>query len=818
MSEVVRFRLVRGPDRVIPASDELIRPTGDNTFLTQLADAGPNDRSALLRGASLVTDPKSLQTKLAALDEALAQSRNRLDPAAVTKIVGDPEQIVKSPEFQDDRARLMNTLGAIISGSETPSLAWQGQEVLELGARVQRMLYIAGLIELMARRPNPIKDATDVFNALRWRTITLPKGLWPSAQTGGRLESRKALGSSLAELPIYATSRRPAFADLYLVRQDWVRYEAGEIAHIENVVKGEHKEREHRRKTETEVTSFTQQELNTFDERDTQTTSRFDLSTETSREMELALHLDGAVDVKALAGPTTIAAHVGGSVDYSQSTADSTATSTSREAVDRAVKRIEARTLETRTARTLTTVEELNRHIIDNKAADAKNISAVYRWVNKINRMRVYRFPNRFLLEFQVPEPAAWWRWMQKGAAAALAPQAPTPFTTTGVANGPILGVENVTEQNYAQLGARYGVKAMPAPPAPILRPGANIGLPESAANELPVKFAQYDKLTVPDGYRAVQWSARVLTWHNGGYGNDGMQLQISVGGTSNGGVGAGKWESLVQQTGGDLPDLTGIVPIGVMADAPWGFELTFTLVCHRLDALMRKWQQSVYDMLVDGHAQMQEAYARALRGDDDSGITIQGDNPALNRQIVVTELKKHVTELLLERALVGVDAIDEDANTGEPSVNEQMMKQLSPIVSFMEQAFEWENLTYVFYPYFWSTRADWTDVAKASGADPEFAAFLSAGSARVIVPARPGLEQVVNFFLHTGIPWLGVQAPAPDEPGYLSIDKEIRALQLGAPDGVPVGDSWEVRLPTTLVWLQNDGTLPVNPAPTVPA
>ena len=73
-------------------------------------------------------------------------------------------------------------------------------------------------------------------------------------------------------------------------------------------------------------------------------------------------------------------------------------------------------------------------------------------------------------------------------------------------------------------------------------------------------------------------------------------------------------------------------------------------------------------------------------------------------------------------------------------------------------------------------------------------------------------------FYLYTGKVWGGSQPPAPDDPGYLSVAQEIQALQKGADDGTPISPSWEVTLPTTLLWAGSDvATLPSNAAQTIP-
>jgi len=818
MSELMRFRVVRAPDRVRPETRELIRAgDGDEYRVNQLAALGRSVRyvDVEMNSRAYAGDLSTMPTELMKLDDELGRAGSLVHPHRIEEITGDVEALVASAGFRIARARLFNTLGAIVGGAITDASSYGYPILRDYAIVVQRLLYIAGLLEWLAQPASTIVDEHDVADALRWRTIVLPAGLWSGTTSSGTMAM---LGSSAGTntLPINAVSRRPAFADLYVVRQDWVRYEEGEVAHIENVLLGERKTRENRRRTESEVTSVTETEMQTLDERDTQTTARYELSTEATREMELALHVEGSVDVKYPPGASAIiAAHVGASVDYSQATSDRTATTTAREAIDRALKRIETRAHEMRTARTLTTVEDANTHELDNKDGTA-HVVGIYRWVNKVDRAQVYRYPNRFLLEFQLPEPGAWLKWMQ-GVTRPPAPEMPPLFTIDGTKATAKLSVADVTETTYADLGKRYGVKAMTPPPAPILRPGVNVNIAESEDTTLPIKFVSHDKFVTPDGYRAVGWQARILSWHNGGFGNQGCSVRVAVGGGPSGLIVVGQWASMDDSVSGSLDNLTGPVAIGVMADTPWGLTITMSIECHRLDAHLRKWQQSVYDMLVDGYTEKREAWERAVRGEkDDASIRVEGSNPLRTRLTIATELKKHIVELLISPQLVGVDALTESTE-GEPSINVPAMRGLAPIVSFMEQAFEWENLTYVLYPYFWGARDGWRDTAAATGTDPELAAFLSAGSARVIVPARPGLEQVVHFFLYTGLAWGGLQAPAPDEEGYLSIDKEIRALQLGAADGIAVGESWEVRLPTTLVVLQADGVLPTNPNPQVP-
>jgi hypothetical protein len=93
---------------------------------------------------------------------------------------------------------------------------------------------------------------------------------------------------------------------------------------------------------------------------------------------------------------------------------------------------------------------------------------------------------------------------------------------------------------------------------------------------------------------------------------------------------------------------------------------------------------------------------------------------------------------------------------------------------------------------------------------DPEFLDFLRAGSARVVVPVRPGFETAITHFLETGKLWGGAgDPPQINSPLYVSIIDEIRE-RTGAPQGeIPVGEPWDARVPTPLVLVRGRSDLP---------
>jgi hypothetical protein len=126
--------------------------------------------------------------------------------------------------------------------------------------------------------------------------------------------------------------------------------------------------------------------------------------------------------------------------------------------------------------------------------------------------------------------------------------------------------------------------------------------------------------------------------------------------------------------------------------------------------------------------------------------------------------------------------------------------------IQFFEQAFEWEQITYLFYPYFWGKKPFWLKTKTVTDPDPIFNSFLQAGAARVLLPARPGFEyDVVTFFASGGQKiWGGKQAPIPGDDHWLPIVDEIKEQEGQFSGGAQEGDPWIYKVPTTLVYLDN--------------
>jgi hypothetical protein len=71
-------------------------------------------------------------------------------------------------------------------------------------------------------------------------------------------------------------------------------------------------------------------------------------------------------------------------------------------------------------------------------------------------------------------------------------------------------------------------------------------------------------------------------------------------------------------------------------------------------------------------------------------------------------------------------------------------------VVRFIHEAFEWENMSYFLYPYFWK---DIPSALEIEHYDVLRKDFLKSSWARVLVPIRPGYEESVLAFSYNGDP-----------------------------------------------------------------
>jgi hypothetical protein len=698
-----------------------------------------------------------------------------------------------------------------------------------------RSLLIFDLVEILAHDnglpagQRRLKTAVDVRDFASWRSVILPAPYFPAN----------------SKAPLIA--RRPGVTDFYVVQEEWNHYEASELADVINVLPGETFENRIRHAQRVDTMSATTTETVTSQSTEQDQTMSTTLAESSSQDASATVGAQGQVELSGQYGVMHVATNLGAQLQNSQSQSDSKAFSTAYQTVQRATKSVSQTVTTVQSQRTITDDRTYQDHKLENKGD--KVTAGMYRWLTEVHYAQLTRYPNRFTLEFEIPEPGAWLRWaLENPPDGNWDHPDPGPFTMPE-SNAPITP-DKIDIVSCAALSSRWRIRGIKQPPPDTLT--LSLGISSNPSSATQVGLAADSTLSVPNGYAASSWtaqivarvdpSAHVIADDDGDGVNAAYQeltdIAVTVGGSADSLKWAGKDDVTLDKsavakylTGTAGEDLdprdgvtTGNIPVMVYTyDKFVGFTCAVNVRCQLMPEAYSQWQQSTFDQIAAAYQALLDAHnlERATKLQQVGTQEDLAGPPALNQARALNELRRMIIGDLLGQPLTGYAEVDNYPN-GEPYVPDNDAVDTETI-QFFEQALEWENIVYICYPYYWGRRGDggslWAKNAVSASSDPVFDQFLNAGSARVVVPARPGFESLMLFYLYTGQIWGGGQPPAPDDPSYLSVAQEIQALQRGTVDGTPVGSSWAVRLPTTLLWAGSDEkTLPRNQEPTIPA
>lgn len=649
----------------------------------------------------------------------------------------------------------------------------------ELTTTVERLEQVAG---------HPVKQSfTRIGDALISVQTPIVAG-WGALGTGG-----------LQHLPVFPMDGRiphtkgvvaPAgIADLLVVRQQLMGYEGFDVAHIENVLRGERKQREHTRREESELITLSENEVSTSEERELETTNRFEMTRETNTTIKEDAALKAGLNISGSYGPTVeFAASAEGSLSRSKEEATKAASTFSQDVTERSSRKIAERILERTTTRLTTETTEKNTHELDNVGGPG-HISGVYQWVNKVYEAQMYNYGLRTMFDFMVPEPAAFLvATMNRAHAGAMTLNKPPAFT---------LNPAQISESNYGFWVKLYEAKDVAPPPEMYRTKSADF---KAGGGEKKTNYNHSGQIALDDGYRAVFGSVgRVLNQWEGDFAVDVILGQRTQRMTS----GDWLWTTTLNNERDTVPFAINTFHVAQIAVA-------IEVKCQRTERAMEKWRLETHAKLATAHAALVADYEEKLAALQlQAGVAIRGRNPGANQISIRAELKKNCISILTDQHFDLFNAIDDSASTGLPQLDVFEAAGEGSYVRFFEQAFEWEQMTWVTYPYFWGRKNQWDERITYDDPDPAFNEFLQAGYARVSVPARLGFEGAIDHFLTFGETWNGGPLPTVSSPLYLPIADEI-AERLDRPGSeVPQGDPWIVRVPTNLVHLRADDRLP---------
>ncbi|WP_332453304.1 hypothetical protein [Chryseobacterium aquaticum] len=591
-------------------------------------------------------------------------------------------------------------------------------------------------------------------------------------------------------------------ADYLKVEQSTYCYVEGDVAHIENIMAREYKERSTRRlkRSESQITKSTESEKEKLT--DTTSTERHEMQSEISKILQESKDFAAQAGFSASWGPDkarfTANANASYATHNSKEESNRQAVTEAKDITARALDRIVTKVKEERIDKVLEEYEENNKHGFDNTKG-SNHVVGVYRWVDKVVKNQIYNYGKRMMFEFMIPEPAKLHNLGVKMIDSSLQLVKPIDPRSIEAAHMQIkdytvlndetklnfwLGKYNADIDNFPAnsifIGKSYAFKA------------------SEIVDDRHERYGESNDIEVPEGYETTHAST---TWAENGDGTW-NSVRVIVGDKRIG-------KDVVPPQA--IQKHQKLVPISYSAQNHLSGNLAVSIKCQLTTEAKNAWLQKTFNKIIEAYEVELEKYNQALAEAKALGVQIKGSNPGFYRKIENTVLRKNCISYMItqntnaELTFGKGKYYNNGYSSGEDFLNtdikvDSKLDQYAAFVKFMEQAFEWDIMSYYFYPYYWGDRKKWSDMYQFDDNDPTFRAFMQSGMARVIVTVRPGFEEAVRHFLATGQIWNGGEVPVIDDPLFLSIVDEMRAAV-----GKKQGEPWREKIPTSLTILQAD-------------
>ncbi|KAA5533893.1 hypothetical protein [Paenimyroides baculatum] len=589
-------------------------------------------------------------------------------------------------------------------------------------------------------------------------------------------------------------------ADYKKVVQTVKCYEEGEVSHIENIMAREYREKSsrsfrHKENTTTSSTSSQHEKI-----KDTASTSRYEMQSEVSKiareDQNFAANVSGTYNSGGAVGSPSYSITAGASyaTNNSQEESSHQAIQKAQELTERAVNRIVTNVLEERIQTVIEEYEETNRHGFDNREGE-NHVVGVYRWVDKLYSNQMVNYGKRMMFEFMVPEPARIHKLGTKNSTSIVMPEDPR---TTKIQNMSSAG--NLSETIASFWAAKYNVAITPLPAHEIFVGKSLIADLDPTREVRHINYGSFkEEIEIPEGYKTEK--AKVI--FSAIDDNDPREAKGVIINVGNKQLSDTSKLPLVRSTNSSvnsysqIDSFVGIIPISATFANYFSGSISVSIKCKRTDEAYKQWQQETFNVIITAYEDALEKYntkVAATNGEKDK------TNPLFYRQIENIALRKNcISYLLNDKVMGGITLYEGNTADKYKVLMQENLDKYASLVKFLEQAFEWDIMSYTFYPYYWANRTQWNNLYQYNESDDAlFRSFMQSGMARVVATVRPGFETAVAWFLQTGQIWNGSEAPVINDELFVSVIDEV----LGAV-ATEEGEPWITRVPTTLTILQ---------------
>ena len=475
-------------------------------------------------------------------------------------------------------------------------------------------------------------------------------------------------------------------------------------------------------------------------ERDLQTSNRFELQNESQKTVSQEFSIEAGVNTSGRYGVTKVETSLDAGLQGSASESRSSSLRVAKDIVSRAVERTQESVRQLRRRTVTAEIRELNAHEVSNKSGDESpepSFSGLYFWVEKIHEVELRHYGKRLMIEFHIPEPGL--SLLRQQGDPPVDVRKPAPLR---------IGPQDISPANYLCLTKLYGAHDVEPPPAQFLNVGYSWGSTSEESAEGDAEETATAEITIPKDYRPHSGTAVCKSRYHENL----MTMFVAVGGivvideNATTGVGPKSFQFATWDNATTVPivirvarhfDKTAVVQVNVR--------------CERTSEAMANWSLRTYESIREAHSVLVGDYERALeraRFTENDTLQIGGRPSTVNRNIERDELKKWAIKTMRIKPFE-FDAVIQEGEHQE--IDPVVSDEQAPVIRFYEEAFEWREMAYFLYPYFWSRPETWElRQGTTDPSDPRHEAFLRAGASRLIVPVTPGYEKRVFTYLQS--------------------------------------------------------------------
>ncbi|MEB0140177.1 MULTISPECIES: hypothetical protein [unclassified Undibacterium] len=630
------------------------------------------------------------------------------------------------------------------------------------------------------------------FFSLRKAAILLPSALFPLPPATPISPTDKA------------AMRVCAIGELKMVRQVLLRYEAGELAQLENIMPGERRETRRSSASGQQHSDTSQQHTTELNDEQAEE-ARNSLSKQAQQAIAEQISVNKYTDFDTSYGPPTQVKLNGSWTEWSKqgkNPGSDEETEFARNILEKSVSRVTRNVRQVRASGSYVRTEDSVTSTVDNSTSTNKLLCA-FRWLNKIFRASVVGHGHRLMIEIMLTQPAASLRQRQ------LRDQTDNFDMPVSLAGNGINSFAQISPDNYARLAAAYGATDVMPPPAAQKYLSATLCNGERKSLRVPAGYcvnqvfltyvseaADANSPTILIGREKFQASDDPTKTRT--FGEDDTIALCVLAHAATPAVPApapaaapAVAPSSVPAPSADDPALAPVAVPEQMPGAPIEVLANVIIACEPSPALFDAWRIQTYETLLRGYQQQLEQVRRAPKV-----------APPNTRKQIRQQLRQACTRLLSQRA-AALCVPAAGANDAPASAN-----LIDPWeIQFIAELFEWHQMSAHFYAV-----SDTVTLQELSSCDDSaWAEFLHADMARILLPVVPAQEAVLLYYLSSGQRWQGQAELAPVDSVNAALVLELKRMQAAGPTH-PAHADWEIIVPTTMQIQDTDFS--VSPAP----